>query len=64
MKLVKTGQEIYRALDKKYLVLPQGLDELEEMLRKEMVENYVVQPDVSLNNISTVFSKFKKEQGI
>jgi len=67
-KLVKTGKEIVDKcaiepmamvcpyVDEKYLVLPLGLDVLEEML-KEVIPIYCV-------IIGEVFARFKKENGI
>ena len=42
---------------KKYLVLPQGLDKLEEMLKKELCNEFD-------NTIEDVFARFKKENMI
>jgi hypothetical protein len=50
-------------LSEKYLVLPDGLDKLEEMLRTDLVE-YVTIPeslDNALHVLESVFSRFKKD---
>jgi len=70
--LVKTGKEIFneiidakfdkkyellhKLIDQKFLVLPQGLDKLEEML----VERF---PDCE-NRIHDVFARFKQDIGL
>ena len=79
--LVKTADEIYEELRKswkidteekydylassKFLVLPQGLDSLEEMLKKELRllndDRFSDDRDVI---VSSVFARFKKEHGV
>jgi hypothetical protein len=67
-KLVKTGKEIGKEMIsdarvswKKYLILPEGLDKLEEMLKKRCTE---MEGTIAQNHISDVFSRFKKEKKI
>ena len=76
-KLVKTGKEIVDKcaiepmamvcpyVDEKYLVLPLGLDVLEEMLKDMIsVTNKPLEAQMARENISSVFARFKKENGI
>jgi hypothetical protein len=71
-KLIKTGEEICTEIElaeydekhhkfypQKYLVLPLGLDVLEEMLKKEF--RYSAIPNFE-GRFSSVFARFKKEQ--
>jgi hypothetical protein len=69
-ELVKTGRDIriaqelvdyetkHKLYDKKYLILPDGLDKLEEMLKEKLSGRYVE------NEISSTFARFKKENSI
>ena len=77
-KLVKTGKEIHnlgfsdygageyqriqKDMEKKYLILPHGLDKLEEMLKEE-INKYIIGVDID-EEISSVFARFKKENKI
>jgi hypothetical protein len=65
-KLVKTGVILTRSYvksdeepDKKYLILPDGLDKLEEMLKEEFSAEHNAGERVTL-----IFARFKKENGI
>jgi len=72
-QLVKTGKEItesiinapngesfiYREYKQKYLILPEGLDALEKMLKEEFTFM-----NNTNNIISLVFTRFKKENKI
>ena len=68
-KLVKTGSEIYTDVLKsgknelsKYLILPDGLDKLEEMLNEMIsVTSPSFEAKIIHNNVSSVFARFKKE---
>jgi hypothetical protein len=86
--LVKTGKEIAESKENllectyenckkldsaKYLVLPQGLDKLEEMLKKEIQNEIDRRASIgysssvlydALTSISSVFARFKQEHGI
>ncbi len=44
--------------DKNYLVLPDGLDELEEMLKEDNMMS------MRRDDIKRIFARFKKEQGL
>jgi hypothetical protein len=62
-----------KQMEKKFLVLPQGLDKLEEMLKKEIQNEIDRRASIgysssalydALTSISSVFARFKKEHGI
>jgi hypothetical protein len=58
MKLMKIEE------DKKYLILPEGLDKLEEMLKKKADVVNMNFEGISIDDISSVFARFKKEEVI
>jgi len=76
--LMKTKFEIFEEIDKtiiygdkdeyeklifdKLLVLPSGLNRLEEMLKKEL-NKYLIGLDIS-KEISSVFARFKQDNGL
>jgi hypothetical protein len=76
-KLIKTGEEICTEIElaeydekhhkfypQKYLVLPLGLDVLEEMLKEEFRNSGLDTMSIlKINSLfSSVFARFKKEQ--
>lgn len=59
--------EIEKILNEKFLVLPDGLDKLEEMFIKELAEvNMGSLNDIQMFSdiISSVFARFKKENNL
>ncbi len=58
----------YGRAGKRYLVLPGGLDKLEEMLKEELEDTKLMQPiELEINVpiiVTSTFARFKKENGI
>lgn len=74
IKLVKIGKEIVRdgygfhhfipeVDNTKYLILPEGLDALEDMIQNHFIEDGYHYEGL-YENISSVFARFKKENEI
>ena len=70
-ELVKTGDELFQKMTismgrDKFLILPDGLDKLEDMLKEELSGflGMTVSKEASSKFVSSVFARFKKENEI
>ena len=78
--LVKTKFEIFAEIDEtivsgdkdeykelildKVLVLPSGLDKLEEMLKKEFPKRGFIPGGETIDVVEDIFARFKQEHGV
>ena len=63
-KTKEEWRELNNRPKKKYLVLPSGLDKLEEMLKKEFPKRGFIPGGETIDVVEDIFARFKQEHGV